>query len=187
MTGGDCEHPDLVPVELQQSREVITVRRFPVETDAGHLRPGIVRHPAAVEQLVLAVHHLNEKWERTVGVTESDVDGSLDHLCPGVVAQRVLPGRAEHQDLPHSEHDGGPRAPRTEVAGTAGEVRHQLAGGHLGARAVLGVQLVMGEEEGEPVELQPLLAGLPATVEEIISIQFLHNKYQFNIAACSRL
>ena len=59
MTGGDCEHPDLVPVELQQSREVITVRRFPVETDAGHLRPGIVRHPAAVVQLLPGVHHLH--------------------------------------------------------------------------------------------------------------------------------
>ena len=127
--------------------------------------------------------HLNKTGKRTVGVTEGDVDGSLHHLGPGVVAERVLPCRPEDEDLPYTEHDGRPGTPRTEVSGTAHEVSQQLAGGLLATRAVLRVKFVMDQEEGEPVEFQPLLTGLPATVEEIISVEFLQKRKQY----CSQL
>ena len=113
--------------------------------------------------------HLNETGQGTVGVAESDVDGSLYHLSPGVVAERVLSRRSEHEDLPHTEHDGRPGTPRAEVPGTAHQVGQELAAaGQLITRAARRVQFVVDQQEGKTVKLQPFLPGLPGTVQEII-------------------
>lgn len=97
---------DLVPVELQEPRQVAAVRGPLVQTDAAYLGPGVVRHTAPDIELLAGFHHLNQAGNGTPGVAQDDVDGPEDHLGPGVVAERVLPGGADEEELGQAEHDG---------------------------------------------------------------------------------
>ena len=163
--GGAARHwegrVDLVPVELQEPRQVAAVSGPLVQTDAAHLGPGVVRHTAADIELLAGVHHLDQAGQGTPGVAQGDVDSPEDHLGPGVVAERVLPGGADEEELGEAEHDG--------QSGSVGTVRSTVD-----RIAVLVINLVVVKCEGKFIKIfQIFLLTGPAVTEEVCFIKFL--------------